>query len=82
MFELEKYIATPLTPGDEVNVSVGGLGSFNVIKCEVVRVEYDYYGQPGLNKVLVRSFDNSDNQEYDEYTNTKYMGIVLQQIAQ
>lgn len=77
MYELESYIKTPLTTGDEVNIVVGGI---DVVKCEVVRVEYNYHNIEGLHKVLARSFDPTDNVIHDDVSGKDYFCIVLQEI--
>lgn len=78
MYELARYISNNLRPGDIVVVR--DYTGDDKVQCEVIRVEYNYMGTEGRNKVLVKAFDQDRNVEFDDITGEEYFTIVMQQI--
>lgn len=78
MYELAKYIAEPLSAGDIIKVK--DLTGDDTVKCQVIRVEYNYFGVPNQHKILVKAFDGDRNIEYDDVTMQEYFTIVIQVI--
>ena len=75
MYELARYISDNLRPGDIIVVR--DYTGDDKVQCEVIRVEYNYMGTEGRNKVLVKAFDQDRNVEFDDITGEEYFTIVM-----
>lgn len=79
MWEFASNIPDRLVAGDVVTiVDIGGM---NYITGTVLRVVENYMGDMGINQIFFKADDQEYNTEIDEYTNSPYMTILLQDLT-